>query len=195
MNKLFNIVIFSSLLLTSACQRNNFTDSQNTSRVPYNAQKMPIGPDGCSETVARIRTAKGNIDFCFFPRTAPSITNRFSELVESGFYDGMTFHRVIPGQIVQTGDPSGIGSGGSNQPIRPERNNIPISRGSVVLAHDSITKSYDSQFYIALNSLPDASNRGVVFGQVVSGIDVLDELAQGDKLITLVLIDQNNAIK
>lgn len=190
-----NTIFFSLsfLLLSISCSpKEDISVLSNSAKIAYNASKMPIGSDGCSTTVARIRTAKGNIDFCFYPKEAPTITNRMTQLIEDGFYDGLLFHRIIPGQIVQTGDPSGKGIGGSNQHIRPEKNQLPITRGSVVMAHDNITQSYDSQFYISLHGLPNAVNRGIVFGQVIKGLEVLEQLGQGDKLISLVLISPSH---
>ena len=184
------IIVVATMLI--ACTKKSKNENYADVAAPaYNAEKLPIGADGCSNLVARIRTAKGNIDFCFYAKIAPALTNRLLQLIDQGFYDGIRFHRMIPGQIVQTGDPSNSGSGGSNQTIVVEGNNLAIERGSVVMAMDSSSREYDSQFYFALTAI-QATNTGVVFGKVLSGIDVLELLSPEDRLIFLVLIDEGN---
>ncbi len=163
------------------------TDNVENARSHYNAENMPIATDGCSTTVARIRTAKGYIDLCFYAKEAPSITTRLAQLIDSGFYDGLSFHRIIPGKLAQTGDPTGRGDGGSNQPFIENENNRQVERGSVVMARNSISDQFDSQFYIALDTL-QSTNSGIVFGKIIYGLEIADSLAPNESIITMSLI-------
>jgi len=137
--------------------------------------------------VATIVTAKGNIVAELYQDT-PLSDNNFVTLAEDGFYDGLTFHRVEPGFVIQGGDPAGDGTGGPGYTIPAEIKHTHI-RGALAWARlpDNVNPKRDSsgsQFYIALADLPqldDPTNGGyTVFGQVIQGLDVVDKIAVGD---------------
>ena len=138
---------------------------------------------GLSQATVTLETTKGNIQYKFYSKDAPITTARMVELIQSGFYNGLTFHRVVPGFVIQGGDPQGTGMGGSGQKIKAEFNSRKHVIGTVAMAragHD--VNSQDSQFYICLGSFPHLDGQYTVIGQVISGIDVVQKIAVGDKM-------------
>jgi peptidylprolyl isomerase len=122
----------------------------------------------------------GKIDIELRPDKAPRHVARMRELANGGFYDGLTIVRVAPGHVVQAGDPNFDGSGGSGQTIKAEFSDLKHLRGTVGMARDEDPDSGDSQFYICLADRPHLDGRYTVFGQVVSGMELLDRLEPGD---------------
>lgn len=129
------------------------------------------------QMVVTLQTGKVVIELR--PDKAPLTVARMRELANSGFYDGLTVLRVAPGHVVQLGDPKFDGSGGSGQTIKAEISDLLHVRGAVGMARDENPDSADSQFYICLRDRPHLNGQYTVFGQVVSGMDVLDKLAPG----------------
>lgn len=113
------------------------------------------------------------------PDKAPLTVARIRELANSGFYDGLSVVRVAPSHVVQLGDPKFDGSGGSGQTIKAEFSDLLHIRGAVGMARDEDPDSADSQFYICLADRPHLNGGYTVFGQVLSGMEVLDKLAPG----------------
>ena len=133
-------------------------------------------------TTVLLDTSMGEIRISFDLNAAPKTTANFVKLVEQGFYDGLSFHRVIPGFVVQGGDPLGDGTGGPGYTV-PAEINLLHARGAVAMARqpDQVNPeraSSGSQFYIALQDLPTLDGQYTVFGQVVEGMDVVDEIAK-----------------
>ncbi len=154
-----------------------------------NAPLLSTNKKGLSHAKAVIKTVHGNITFRFFPKKAPNTSTRISSLIKTGFYDGLIFHRVIPNFVIQTGDPLGNGQGGSGTHLQAEFNNIAHARGIVAMARKQNDEdSADSQFYIALKSLPHLDGKYTIFGQVTEGLSVLDKVQRGDKIISLTLV-------
>jgi peptidylprolyl isomerase len=115
------------------------------------------------------------------PDLAPKTVARIKELTRRGFYDGLTFHRVIDGFMAQTGDPKGNGSGGSGQNIKAEfTQNAHFQRGTVGLARANDPDSGDSQFFICFKPAPFLDGKYTIFGQVVSGMEAIDAIKKGD---------------
>jgi len=136
-----------------------------------------------SETKAVIETTFGNIELIFFPEVAPNHVNNFLELAKKGFYDGTTFHRVIPGFMIQGGDPnskdqdkSKHGMGGPGYTVKAEFNDKPHKRGTLSMARSSNPDSAGSQFFICVADSPFLDKQYTVFGEVVSGIEVVDKI-------------------
>jgi peptidyl-prolyl cis-trans isomerase B (cyclophilin B) len=136
-----------------------------------------------SETKAVIETKFGNIELKFFPEVAPNHVNNFIELARKGFYDGTTFHRVIPGFMIQGGDPNskspdrtkhGMGSPGYN--LKQEFNDKPHKRGTLSMARAGHPDTAGSQFFICVADAPFLDKQYTVFGQVVSGMDAADKI-------------------
>lgn len=131
---------------------------------------------------AVIETNKGTIRFKFFPEDAPKTVENFVTLAQKGFYDGLTFHRVVPGFVIQGGDPQGDGTGGPGYTIKAEFNSRPHLAGTVAMARAADPDSAGSQFYICLDRQPFLDGKYTVFGQVEEGMDVVQKIRIGDKM-------------
>lgn len=140
----------------------------------------------------RIQTPKGDIVFAFFPDEAPQHCAAFLKLAEAGFYDGLTFHRVEPGFVVQGGDPAGNGTGSAGYRLKAEFNAKPHLRGTVAMARAADPDSAGSQFYICLGDARFLDNQYTVFGQMTQGFEALDAIAPGDPM-TKVTVEAKGA--
>ena len=136
-----------------------------------------------SETKAVIETKFGNIELRFFPEVAPGHVNNFIELAKKGFYDGTIFHRVIPGFMIQGGDPnsknpdkSKHGMGGPGYAIKAEFNEKPHKRGILSMARSANPDSAGSQLFICVADAPFLDRQYTAFGEVVSGMEVADRI-------------------
>ncbi|MBU4405393.1 MAG: peptidylprolyl isomerase [Candidatus Aminicenantes bacterium] len=132
-----------------------------------------------------LETEKGTLVFQMYPGIAPRTVARISELAESGFFDGIVFHRVVADFVVQAGDPTGSGEGGSGQTIAAEFSHLHYIRGSLGMARDDDINSNDSQFFICITDQPHLDGKYTLFGQVISGAEVLDKIRQGDKILSM----------
>ena len=122
---------------------------------------------------------KGVVVIETFTDKAPKTVQRIVELAESGFYDGLTFHRVISGFMAQGGDPDGNGTGGSGKNLKAEFNDIKHERGIVSMARANDPDSADSQFFICYDELPFLDGKYTVWGKVVSGMNYIDRIPEG----------------
>jgi peptidylprolyl isomerase len=114
------------------------------------------------------------------PDVAPGHVARVTELTKAGFYDGVVFHRVIPGFMAQTGDPTGTGSGGSHLPdLKAEFSAEKHARGTVSMARSSSPNSANSQFFICFDESPWLDRQYTVWGQVVEGMEHIDAIKKG----------------
>ncbi|MBC5799961.1 MAG: peptidylprolyl isomerase [Candidatus Eremiobacteraeota bacterium] len=129
---------------------------------------------------ARIRTKKGDIVFRFYPREARQHSAAFIKLARAGFYDGLAFHRVEPGFVIQGGDPKGNGTGGPGYTLDGEFSDLPHVRGTVAMARAGNPNSAGSQFYVCLGDARFLDKQYTVFGQTVEGQDVVDAIRAGD---------------
>jgi peptidyl-prolyl cis-trans isomerase B (cyclophilin B) len=141
------------------------------------------------EKTAVLETTKGVIKFRFFEADAPGTVDNFIKLAGKNFYDGLSFHRVEPGFVIQGGDPNGNGTGGPGYNIKAEFNKNPHLEGTVAMARSANPDSAGSQFYICLAPAPFLNNNYTVFGQVTEGLDVVHKIKVGDKM-TKVYIQQ-----
>ena len=133
-------------------------------------------------TTAVISTRLGDISVELFTRSAPIASQNFINLAEAGFYDNVVFHRLVPGFVIQGGDPTGTGRGGPGYTIRDEPVVGEYERGVVAMARTPEPNSQGSQFFIVLddrarNAL-DAYRTYVIFGRVTAGMEVVDEIAR-----------------
>lgn len=131
-----------------------------------------------------IETTRGVIELELYPQHAPITVNNFVFLSKEGFYDGVVFHRVISNFVIQGGDPNGTGMGGPGYKFQDEVANNPLrhERGSLSMANAG-PNTNGSQFFIAHSPQPHLNGRHTVFGKVVNGLDVVDAIRQGDKMI------------
>jgi len=130
-----------------------------------------------------IETNHGTIEAELYSKDAPNTVARITELANSHFYDGLTFHRVIPGFVAQGGDPVGNGTGGSGKKLKAEFNQKKHIEGTLAMARSADPDSADSQFYICLGAQPHLDNNYTVFGQVVKGMDSVKKIKVGDKML------------
>lgn len=125
----------------------------------------------------------GKIELELYPEVAPITVANFEKLVKSGFYDGLTFHRVIAGFMIQGGCPNGNGMGGADENIKGEfsangvKNDLKHERGVISMARSRYPDSASSQFFIMHANAPHLDGQYAAFGRVVSGIEVVDEIA------------------
>ncbi len=150
--------------------------------VPPQATELKEYSERAKASQVRIATAHGDIVFGFFPDEAPLHSAAFIKLADAGFYDGLTFHRVEPGFVVQGGDPKGDGTGGPGYNLNAEFNAHPHVRGTVAMARSSRPDSAGSQFYICLDDARFLDGQYTVFGQMTEGFDALDAIKRGDAI-------------
>ena len=125
----------------------------------------------------------------FFPQDAPKTVENFVTLAKKGFYNGLTFHRVVPGFVVQGGCPKGNGTGGPGYTVPAEFNKNKHVRGSVAMARSQHPDSAGSQFYITYGAQPHLDNNYTVFGKVTSGMEHVDGLRQGDRMKSVAITE------
>lgn len=122
----------------------------------------------------------GRVVIKLMPEVAPNHVAQFKKLVEEKFYDGLTFHRVIDKFMVQGGDPTGTGSGGSGKNIRAEFSNEPHTRGAVSMARSMNINSADSQFFIVTHDSRFLDKQYTIFGRVIEGMEFVDLIKKGE---------------
>lgn len=139
---------------------------------------------------AIINTDRGTMVVELYPNEAPGTVENFKKLSDSGFYNGLTFHRVIPNFVIQGGDPKGNGTGGPGYSIKCETEGNPHRhlRGSLSMAHAG-KDTGGSQFFVCHSPQPHLDGIHTVFGRVVEGLDVLDNIKQGDHMTTVEIKD------
>ena len=133
------------------------------------------------ENTLYLETKDGRVVIEMRPDLAPKHVARIKELARQKFYDGITFHRVIDGFMVQTGDPDGDGTGGSGQNLPPEFSSEKHVRGVVSMARAASPASADSQFFIMLGDSEWLDNKYSVWGKVTSGMEHVDKIKKGDE--------------
>ncbi len=134
--------------------------------------------------IAEIHTSAGQINVRFFPDKAPNHVSNFIELAQSGFYEGTKFHRIIPGFMIQGGDPNSKndsaphtwGTGGSGKNLKAEFNDTDHVRGILSMARSGHPDSASSQFFIMVAPAPHLNGQYSAFGQVLTGMDVVDKI-------------------
>lgn len=142
-----------------------------------------------ADRTAVLQTNKGTIRVELDETNAPITTANFISLIESGFYNGLSFHRHVPGFVVQGGDPSGNGTGGSGKTINLETTgkHKHDSPGTLAMARSSSPNSASSQFYITLGAAPHLDAGYATFGKVTEGIDVVNQLREGDRMESVII--------
>ncbi len=132
------------------------------------------------ENMLYLELERGRVAIEMRPDLAPNHVARIKELARQGFYDGVPFHRVIPGFMAQTGDPTGAGTGGSGQKLKAEFSREPHVRGTVSMARAASPDSADSQFFICFAPAPHLNGQYTVWGRVTEGMDLVDGIKKGD---------------
>ena len=128
-----------------------------------------------------LELATGKVVIEMMPQVAPLHVARIKELANDGFYDGVVFHRVIPGFMAQTGDPTGTGTGGSGRgKLKAEFSQTPFERGTIGMARTGDPNSADSQWFICFQKTSHLNGQYTVWGKVVEGMELVDKLATGE---------------
>jgi peptidyl-prolyl cis-trans isomerase B (cyclophilin B) len=144
-------------------------------------------------STAIIHTEKGDMKVQFYDKDAPNTVKNFTDLAKKGFYNGLSFHRVIPDFVVQGGCPSGTGTGGPGYKIKCELDggNQYHDRGVLSMAHAG-KDTGGSQFFIchSRNNTAHLDRKHTCFGKVVEGLDVIDQIRQGDEIISIEVKDE-----
>lgn len=191
-NLLSTLIIFvlSSLLISGCTTKESTTNTNmNLNTIPTPSEEAVLGSktEVNINPVVSLKTKDGEILIKLYQDKAPNTVANFIKKADEGFYNGLLFHRVIPGFMAQGGDPTGTGSGGGKQ--NSELNDVPFVRGSIGLARTAETKlvSNDSQFYICFTTegCQHLTSDYVNFGEVISGLEVLDMIQQGDKILEI----------
>ncbi len=139
---------------------------------------MNASPD--DENTLVMQTTKGAVTIAMHADLAPVHVGRIKELVRQGFYDGMTFHRVIDAFMAQTGCPLGTGTGGSGKKLVAEFSRLRHQRGTCSMARAADPNSADSQFFICFSDAPWLDGEYTVWGQVITGMEAIDALERGE---------------
>lgn len=140
--------------------------------------ELTIDPD--KKYTAIIETEKGTFRIQLRPDLAIQTVNSFVFLAHEGYYDGVTFHRVLPGFMAQGGDPTGTGSGGPGYTLPAEFSDIPYVRGTVGMARTNDPNSGGSQFFITFGERPNLNGQYTVFGEITEGMEVVESLTPRD---------------
>jgi len=148
-----------------------------------------------AENTAYLELKDGRVVIELRPDIAPKHVARIKQLIKEGFYNGLKFHRVIPGFMAQTGCPQGSGYGGSGTKLPAEFSDAPFVRGTLGMARAMDPNSGDSQFFITFGETPHLDGQYTVWGQVVEGMELVDGISVGeppanpDKIVTFSLAE------
>jgi peptidyl-prolyl cis-trans isomerase B (cyclophilin B) len=144
--------------------------------------------DTSKNYMTEIETDRGSIKLELFPNYAPKTVNNFVFLAQQGFYDGVSFHRVISNFMIQGGDPTGTGAGGPGYSFEDEVADNPLTHETGVISMANAGPNTNgSQFFITHSPQPHLNGNHTVFGKVVSGQDVVDSIRQGDKMERVII--------
>ena len=163
--------------------------------------KTPDAPKGTSEVViddkalpqVKMTTKYGDMVIELFEDETPNTVANFVNLIEKGYYDGLTFHRVVADFVIQGGDPTGTGAGGPGYRIRCEceKNTHKHTRGVLSMAHAG-KDTGGSQFFITHRATPHLDGKHTVFGQVISGVEIVDKVQASDKMEKVVMLKKRS---
>lgn len=158
--------------------------SAETPKVPENLQL-----ESATNPIVCVNTQYGDIYLELFPDSAPKHVESMLKLIKQGFYEGLTFHRVVPNFVVQGGCPLGNGTGDAGYKLPAEFNKRKHLRGTLAMARAMDPNSAGSQFYICLANVPHLDGQYTVFGQLRQGDEHLDKIKQGDKMKVSIIRD------
>lgn len=169
-------IIFNRQSTQSAEPANNIESKKEMKQYPKFPGILPQNDIAGKKAV--IVTSKGNVEFEIFP-SSPKATSNFIFLTKDGFYDGLTFHRVVPGFVIQGGDPAGNGTGGPGYKFEDEPVTLEYKKGIVAMANAG-PNTNGSQFFIMLEDNLTLPKNYTIFGKVIAGQEVVDKIMVGD---------------
>ena len=132
-------------------------------------------------TNATLHTSEGTVQLELYPDDAPTTVANFEKLAGEGFYDGVSFHRVIPDFMIQSGDPTGTGTGGPGYQFEDEINHHRVERGALAMANAGPNTNGSQFFIVTAEATPWLDGKHTVFGRVTAGMDVVDRISQVDR--------------
>jgi cyclophilin family peptidyl-prolyl cis-trans isomerase len=203
-----NIPAVPLVLINGSVQQSYITDYQILSEmvdlIALGQKQLtacpPFDINAQKQYIATIQTEKGDIVMQLFPDKAPLAVNSFVFLARQKWYDGVTFHRVIPGFVAQTGDPSGTGKGNPGYFFNSETNDLLFDKPGMVAMENSGPDTNGSQFFITFAPAPQIDGSYTIFGQVINGLDVVENLTPrdalsgvtppGDKIISIDIVEK-----
>ena len=172
------LTLSASMLLMSGCSGNGGTPPANDKQPPK-ADKEKTSAPAAKNRVARFETTKGTFRIELAEDKAPITTKNFIDLASKGFYDGVIFHRVIDGFMIQGGDPEGTGRGGPGYKIPDEFHpDLKHDAAGILSMANAGPNTGGSQFFITLGPTPHLNNRHAVFGKVIEGLDVVKAIGK-----------------
>jgi len=154
------------------------------------AQEPPLTIDAAKQYTATVKTVRGDFTIKLRPDIAPHHVNSFVFLARDHFFDGLKFHRVVPGFVIQGGDPAGNGTGGPGYKLKLEPGSVAFDRAVVGAARSQDPDSAGSQWFVTLGAAPNLNGQYTVFGQVTAGMDVVDCVAVGDQIVSVDIAEQ-----
>lgn len=181
--KIYGIIAFVLIFSIAPFVRAGIASAQETS----GTNEVTIDENALPQ--AKITTKYGDIVVELLEDEAPNTVANFVSLIEKGFYNGLKFHRVVPDFVIQGGDPTGTGAGGPGYRIKceAETNKTKHSRGVLSMAHAG-KDTGGSQFFITHRATPHLDGKHTVFGRVISGVEIVDKVQQGDLMDKVVMI-------
>lgn len=188
MKKTAIFALLISTCMASSCKKDQNLRKNTEKSDNFSIKETALTTDqhGLSRSFATLKTVHGNIIIKFYANDAKTSVKRFVELVSMGFFDNLVFHRVVQNFVIQSGDPTGTGQGGSGKKLPLEvKSHLNHVKGTLSLARvTNDPNSSDSQFFITLKESPSLDGKYTILGKVVRGLDVLDKIQQGDKILT-----------
>ena len=184
------IVVLGLGLMNVSCsdQNHNILKERGMSDKLPKTAPLATDADIPAGTQAKIELDSGSVIIKLLPDVAPNTVANFKVLTDIGFYDGLTFHRVIPGFMAQGGDPSGNGTGGPGYQVKAEFSDTKHVRGTLSMARSQHPDSAGSQFYICFGPQPHLDGQYTVFGQVTEGMELIDEVDNGTKINSISIL-------
>ena len=186
MTKMMPHVLLKQSFLALAMLAVSFTVSTAQTQVPGRQYSRDYSKT--KQIFAEIKTHEGTMKLELYFKEAPNTVANFLHLVDSGFYKGLPFHRIIEGFMAQGGDPNGDGTGGPTWKIDNETNNLKHEAGSLSMANAG-PNTAGSQFFICHMPQPHLDGRHTIFGKLVSGFDVLTRLERGDPMLDITITE------
>jgi peptidyl-prolyl cis-trans isomerase B (cyclophilin B) len=196
------VLAVAAMLLVAACEEANEDPAGGTETPPASSGGAYSAPEQVlvagKKYTATIATDRGDIVIELYAESAPRTVNSFVFLAREGYFDGITFHRVVPAFVVQGGDPEGTGLGGPGYEVEEDVNDLTNTRGMVSMAKTRGSTRVGSQFFINLVDNPNLDvdiasaeqKRFYPFGKVIAGMDVVDQIQQGDVMRSVTITEE-----
>ena len=179
--------VFIGLFTMERTETNSTVSIEEIKETIKHKEKKVVDTTG---NIVNLELETGTVVIELLPDVAPETVKSFKNLVSKGFYDGLTFHRVIPGFMAQGGDPEGTGMGNAGFKLKAEFNATKHVRGTVAMARSTDPNSASCQFYICYGPQPHLDGQYTVFGQVTSGMELIDDVKNGTVMKKLSIVEK-----